>query len=348
MEASLYRPLDVNTKEIRLLSVVRDGVSGAVQCGLQYFPLLFCPAYVAPSYAWREPSRRDRSASSKEMVLVDGQDFLATNNLALALKTLRVETAFIWADAVCIDQINTSERSVQVSIMRMTYERAQKVVAWLGPEKDESTVALDFIELVAEQSAKPDFPIWMMNTVESKLHVRGWTAFQTLFERSWWTRTWALQEFVLGKNVDFVCGQRTMAAEKLEKALGQVYYYGLSLSKLLRDRHAISLHTETLRNIMTLISCRRWRRDGKSLPWLPVLNIVNWTSCADSRDKVYGILGIVTDPGIAKISPDYSLPTHEVYRRLVRNHIESGLTLDILGFVKPSNVTEGLPSWVPD
>ena len=139
-----------------------------------------------------------------------------------------------------------------------------------------------------------------------------------------------------------------MAAEKLEKALEHAYHYGLSLNKLLRDRHAISLHTVTLRNIMTLISCRRWSRDGKSLPLLPVLNIVIWNSCSDSRDKVYGILGIMTDPDVARISPAYSLPTDEVYRRLVRSHIESDLTLDILGFVKPSNGTEGLPSLVPD
>ena len=189
MEASLYRPLDVDTNEIRLLSIVRNGISGAVQCGLQYLPLLASPAYVAFSYARRKPSLREGSGSSKEIVLVDGQDLLVTTNLALALKTLRVETAFIWVDELRIDQSNTPERSAQVSIMRMIYERAQKVVVCLGLEKDESTVAPDLIELVAGQSAKPDFPIWLMNTIKSKLHVRGWTAFQTLFERGWWICT---------------------------------------------------------------------------------------------------------------------------------------------------------------
>jgi hypothetical protein len=348
MGAPRYRPLDASRDEIRLLSVVHDDTSNAVRCTLQYFPLLSSPPYVALSYAWREPSTREGETLSKETVLVDDRHCSVTMNLALALRTLRVETLCIWVDALCIDQSNTAERSAQVAIMRKIYEHAKKVVVWLGPEKGESTLALDFIELIAEQATKPHFLAWLMNTAKGGLHEPEWTAFRNLFERGWWTRTWAVQEFILGKEVDFVCGQRIMAAKKLEQALGQAYHYGLSLSKLLRDRHAICFNTRTLRNIITLMSCRNWTERGKSLPLLPILNVVNWTSCSDPRDKVYGILGVVTDPAIASISPDYSLPTHEVYRKLVKSLIESNMTLDILGFIKSSNIVQGLPGWVPD
>jgi hypothetical protein len=348
MGAARYRPLDTSTDEIRLLYVLHDETSNAVQCALRHFPLLSSPPYVALSYAWREPSTRDGAPPSKETVLVDNQDALVTTNLALALRTLRVETVCIWVDALCIDQSNTVERSAQVAIMRKIYERAKKVIVWLGPEKGDSTLALDFIELIAEQATNPYFATWLMRTAKDGMHQREWTAFRNLFERGWWTRTWAVQEFILGKEVDFVCGQRIMAAKKLEQALGHAYHYGLSLSKLLHDRHAISFNTVTLRNIIMLMSCRKWRELGKASPLLPILNVVNWTSCSDPRDKVYGILGIVADPHIARISPDYNLQTHEVYTKLVRCHIESSCRLDILGFAKPSSILEELPGWVPD
>ena len=214
---------------------MHDGTSNAVRYSLQYFSLSSSPPYAAFSYAWLEPSPRDGEAPSKETVLVDDRDFVVTTNLVLALKALQVETECIWVDALCIDQSNNGERSTQVSIMRMIYGRAEKVIVWLGPENSDSTLALDFIELVAEQTGKPTFPAWLMDTAKGCLHWREWAAFQKIFERGWWTRTWAVQEFVLGKKVDFVSGQRIMAAKKLEQSLDEAYHYGLSLSKLLLD-----------------------------------------------------------------------------------------------------------------
>jgi hypothetical protein len=228
--------------------------------------------------------------------------------------------------------------------MRTIYERAHKVVFWLGPEMGESTLALKFIEFMAEQAAKPSFPAWVMESAKGRHYQREWRALQHLFERSWWTRTWAVQEFILAKEVDFICGPRTMAATNLEVALGQVSHYGFPVSKLLNEQHAIEINLLAIRNIITLITFRHWRRGGKTMPLLPILNAINWTSCSDSRDKVYGILGIANDPGAARISPDYNVTTREVYKRLVICHIESTRTPDILGLVKPLNSIEGLPS----
>jgi hypothetical protein len=237
MEALRYRPLNTSIKEIRLLSIIHNGDKNAAQCSIEHHPLLSSPPYVALSYAWREPSTGEGEVPSQGTTLVDGQDFLVTANLALALRTLRLEEVCIWIDALCIDQGNNAERGTQVSIMHMIYERAKKVIVWLGPERDDSTLAIDFLELVAKQSAKGDFLAWLMKAVEESLYHREWIAVQKLFERAWWTRTWAVQEFVLGKEVDFVCGQKILVSERLEQVLGQIHHYGLSLSKILHDRH---------------------------------------------------------------------------------------------------------------
>jgi hypothetical protein len=348
MAAPQYRPLDTSKDEIRLLFVFHNENSKTFRCTLKYFPLSSTPPYVALSYAWCEPSAKDGEAPRRDAVIVDDRDALVTINLALALRTLRVETECLWVDALCIDQSNISERSSQVAIMQKIYERAKKVIVWLGTEKADSNLALDFIDLMAQEAAKPSLPEWLMETANGSMRLREWTAFQKLFDRAWWTRTWAVQEFVLGKEVDFVCGQRIMPSKKLGQAIGSVYHYGLSLSKLLHDQHGIAFNASTPRNMIALIACRTWRELGEPVPLLQILDVVNWTACSDSRDKVYGILGIITDPEIASISPNYNLPTHEVYTSLVRRHIESSKALDILVFAKPTNIIKELPGWVPD
>lgn len=348
MGALQYRPLDTSKDEIRLLSVFHDENSKTFRCTLQHFSLSSTPPYVALSYAWREPSTKDGEAPRKDAVVVDDRDALVTTNLALALRTLRIETEYLWVDALCIDQSNTSERSSQVAIMRKIYERAKKVIVWLGTEKADGILALDFIDLMAQEAAKPSFPEWLMKIAKDSMHLREWTAFQKLLDRGWWTRTWAVQEFILGKEVDFICGQRILPAKKLEQALGTAYHFGLSLSKVLHDQHALAFNTATARNIIAMMTCRTRRELGQPMPLLPILQVVNWTACSDPRDKVYGILGIVTDPEIAGISPNYNLPAHEVYTNLVRRHIESNMALDILAYAKPINIIKELPGWVPD
>jgi Heterokaryon incompatibility protein (HET) len=49
---------------------------------------------------------------------------------------------YIWADAICINQIDTSEKTEQVPLMADIYERAELVLVWLG--KDEDNVRLGY------------------------------------------------------------------------------------------------------------------------------------------------------------------------------------------------------------
>ena len=65
----------------------------------------------------------------------------ATTNLYDALSHLRLPSAsrLIWADAICINQSDLEERSMQVQLMREIYSRASRVVVWLGPDGGEGT-----------------------------------------------------------------------------------------------------------------------------------------------------------------------------------------------------------------
>ena len=60
-----------------------------------------------------------------------------TKNLYDALKGLRKieQDRVIWADALCINQKDDKDKSAQVRKMSRIYERATRVVVWLGADE---------------------------------------------------------------------------------------------------------------------------------------------------------------------------------------------------------------------
>jgi hypothetical protein len=92
-------------------------------------------AYEALSYCWGDPS-------DVTPISINGQPSEVTKGLASALGRLRLPNRgrTLWADALCINQKDTAERSQQVGLMRRIYELATRVVVWLG-DADEDTAA---------------------------------------------------------------------------------------------------------------------------------------------------------------------------------------------------------------
>jgi hypothetical protein len=61
--------------------------------------------------------------------------FYVRPNLHSALQRLRSyerRHIYLWVDAICIDQNNNPERSIQVTKMAEIYNRASNVCVWLG------------------------------------------------------------------------------------------------------------------------------------------------------------------------------------------------------------------------
>ncbi|PMD21171.1 HET-domain-containing protein, partial [Hyaloscypha hepaticicola] len=126
-ELLLYEPLLTSSRQLRLLILNPcTNPKEAIRCTLVKISLDSPPKYEALSYTWGEPV-------DDFEIIVNSVTFAVRRNLWEALYHLRGgNSRALWIDAVCINQNNISERNEQVQMMRRIYERAQRVVIWLG------------------------------------------------------------------------------------------------------------------------------------------------------------------------------------------------------------------------
>ena len=181
--AALYESLDTRRTQFRRL-ILLPGESG------DFYDPLFgtlemvwsdeAPEYEALSYVWGPTS------PAKRMVL-NGKEINMTPNLDSALRQLRWPGSkrLLWVDALCINQDDLEEKAHQIKLMGFIYALASGVLVWLGPGTDETDAVMRSIE-------KFDKANW--STYDFQVN------FMELLYRPWFTRTWVVQEFVMGWN----------------------------------------------------------------------------------------------------------------------------------------------------
>ena len=83
---------------------------------------------------WGDPSKR-------LPIFVNGQEHHITTNLYRALRRIRndTEVRVLWADALCINQNDSRERSHQVSLMKDIYSSTQEAILFIGDHKSDSS-----------------------------------------------------------------------------------------------------------------------------------------------------------------------------------------------------------------
>ena len=104
------------------------------------------PEYETLSYVWGDPNPTNE-------IIANGSAIKITKNLHTALCYLRSPgiPRVIWADGICINQLDLEERSCQVRMMDDIYRQARGVHIWLGEAED--------IVSNTEQSAELD--LWI-------------------------------------------------------------------------------------------------------------------------------------------------------------------------------------------
>jgi hypothetical protein len=125
----IYSPLNPAIHEIRVLALHPGSFNSALACSLVPTTLTTPVSYETLPYTW---GTRYSSCS----VLIKPNKLKITANLEIALRHLRRQDKdrLLWIDAICINQAkdDTEERNDQVQKMRLIYEKAERVIAWLG------------------------------------------------------------------------------------------------------------------------------------------------------------------------------------------------------------------------
>lgn len=70
--------------------------------------------------------------------------------------------------------------------------------------------------------------------------------------------------------------------------------------------------------------------------------------CTDPRDRVYGILGLVSEPMRALINVDYTKPVPHAYIEMIMAEVEVPKQLGFLRECTLGSKMPGIPSWVPN
>ena len=357
-----YEPLSPRTPAIRLLEVL-SSKSDELRCQLKEVSLAQNPKFTALSYTWGTTEDRIRAIcynNGKPTYLY------ITPNLHSFLCQFIVNypepctRPVLWVDALCINQEDDEERNTQVAMMQDIYQKAERVVVWLGEGTHQSNTGMDFVPqlIAAEQRAKTlGGDAVLPSVARHRLRKLGlpaesgdgeedeYTGFASLFKRAWFARVWVIQEVAMAKEVQLTCGLRWVSWDDFVKA----FYFMHTLNMLTPDPAS---YFQAIVRVLGIIDARKARLLGYDRDLLGTLLRCRSSLATDPRDKVFGLLGITTDtgPNALKCRADYQVNVQEAYTELSVAVISFEQSLDILGvpsIIGRSSV-EDLPSWVPD
>jgi hypothetical protein len=144
----VYAPLSKGDF-IRILELQPGMGKDILRCKLTTEPFQEAEdTYEAISYAWGDFKTKDTS-----QILCNDAKLMIGESLADALQRFRYEKKprRLWADAVCINQLDDIEKGHQVTLMGQIYERAKQVLIWLG--SDSERYAKNCFTLISETVA---------------------------------------------------------------------------------------------------------------------------------------------------------------------------------------------------
>ncbi|KAI0851771.1 HET-domain-containing protein [Daldinia vernicosa] len=323
------------------------------------FPNNILP-YEALSYVWGSKkgrtsihvSRVDATTTNRlrDTVQMKFEKLGVTRSLDIALRHLRDDKTprVVWIDALCINQTDELEKGPQVAMMGEIFRLARQVVAWLGPEANDSNRAMYLMDYIGSQ-VEVDFVMQTirpaMGCTDSGISNRNIALpFQDediysiyhLLSRQWFDRLWIRQEIYLASpEAVIMCGLKQVKWTSFRRGLGCNFMKPIPQSDF-------SGQCET--RIYALQGFIFQKKLGNLIG---LDSDYNSTQCLDPRDRLYAISALLNAHDKALIpSPDYTQPYDKLYTTVVGSWIKRYESLNILHRCQLQGGT--CPSWVPD
>ncbi|MCJ1291717.1 hypothetical protein MMC34_003262 [Xylographa carneopallida] len=267
----------------------------------------------------------------------------------------------IWIDACCIDQSNKSEVAMQVQLMGTIYIRAAFVMVWLGSDSlaNDLIANLHTVEevmrnvmlakgsLTPERLKAPPFP--------ERYHSVWVTLISLLFSR-WFRRLWVVQEALLAKKLEIICGRCSIAWDDLY-SLVDAELQAMADSETLRDRmdqqgcaHLSLTDVTTSMGEITFYRGQVARKGPFLDNIISFLEVVRGKEVLKPIDKVHSILALITDEARKSLTVDYTLEDKYwvPYLQLAGFLVNQNRCLQLLSAAQSVVRPEELPSWCPN
>lgn len=352
--------------EFRLIMVCpqrQDDTEDVVRCEMFTYRLSESPEYIALSYAWGD-------VGDTRKILIGRANINASVSASLesALRALRDprSAVLVWADAISIDQKNTSEKADQVRLMTQIYQRAKSVAIWLGPRSDDSDLGMELIEKV---SSGAKMPRKITRRTPAPFSEQHFAAVVALFDRDYWHRLWVVQEVFNAQTINVHCGPAALPWKAFQIASDVFRQHRDVLERSFHPGYSNNFYQARFGSYtQVLVHEGPGSLDGFGTPakftendglsdrevfqdLLAVMRICRRKLSSDPKDKVFGILGVLDERIRNEIKVDYAIPVKDVYINVFRTVVEKTQSLDILceaiHFPTYTN-NNNLPSWVPD
>ncbi|KAJ9617027.1 hypothetical protein H2200_000748 [Cladophialophora chaetospira] len=380
----LYRPL--KSWQTRILRIhASTEFTSPVECDLLTAGLIAIPGlvlidedevieYEALSYSWG-------CQTLTHSIICNQLSFLVGKALHDALRHLRKpdSSRFLWCDACCIDQANLVEKAEQVQKMFTIFEKASRVIAWLGlpsaetpflfqlihdNSRDRAAQKSSYVHEGGRKASNKDADVWLENEPFSERARRA--AVQCITESPYFKRCWIRQEMEATRNLLMVYGQ-----------------YSSSFADFTRSISFLLLESESPREELLRTACadeQTWlryiffrdcqKRNSKSRAFDNWFQNIMRGSIYDAtlpQDKVFSMLNLATrltedergDPLEIEGTPsnatngfpavDYEKPVSLVFQDFIKHTIKLGKSLECLAIFQDRSVNgTDLPSWAMD
>jgi len=326
-------PLQYGTQCTRLLELLPGAFPETVKCRLLHHNFIHSILdshikYDALSYVWGD-------CTVLQPILVNGALFGITENLHAALVYLRdlAKPRYLWVDSICINQSDNAEKNHQINKMKLIYQNAEHVVAWLAEAADDDTGTVRNIEAAIQHISGDRNGINTVDKPSSDIEI-GMTMLLT---KSYWKRVWVIQEVAVATQCSFQYRHQRLALDQ---------FIAYITTKTLRSFYERGSPTYTARSFIRLLK----RQDDDVYGYLLDSAQLQTTRLVD---KIYGLLGIFPESFRKELQPDYHKSYQNVMVDVVRACIMLYGTIDIINCLAPFHRESHIygyrnwPSWLP-
>lgn len=248
--------------------------------------------YDAVSYTWGSDEHLNK-------VLVNDQYMLLRNNVYHFLLHCRENSLQhlpkLWIDSICINQSDSGEKSHQVRFMKEIFSSAHTVLIWLPEESPRQGIS----DVAQKQGlgSEPSLVMWerLFSVDARRRHPIIERELRLLLLSMYWRRLWILQEVVVAQRPKIVSGVHLLDF----LCLVSLNFFDNWVEDV-QGAERVPMSNPEKQCIMSIGTIKQYR--GQPQPKIfGLLEGAGMNLCADIRDRVYGVLGILEDYRMIKV-----------------------------------------------